>query len=170
MQKIPRSFLAIFIVAIFTLYQVFISDGTGQEPSFAIKTSSEKDIKSETEETTMKTMSSSAVTPKFPMQRSDSKRTILFWNSYWEWTHFQMGAGNRGFKECSGYSNCYTTTRRSKLRDPNEIIDAIVFHGVRLKLNEIAQLKRRRKYIAKVNQGVDPYFVLFVLVSSNILY
>ena len=58
------------------------------------------------------------------------RKTILFWNSYWNWRHFQMGVGNRGFKLCPRFSNCYTTTRKSKLTDPHEIVDAIVFHGV----------------------------------------
>lgn len=99
--------------------------------------------------------------------KRNGQRTLLFWNSYWHWTHFQMGTGNREFKKCPKFSNCYTTTRRSKLRDPNVIIDAVIFHGVPLKLNinEIKQLKKVRQHIPKVNQGISPIFVLFNLVS-----
>ena len=77
-----------------------------------------------------------------------------------------MGVGNRGFKTCPRFSNCYTTTRKSKLTDPHEIIDAIVFHGVGLNVTEIQMLKDKRHSLSKVNQGITPLFVLFMLVST----
>ena len=33
--------------------------------------------------------------------QSSQKKTILFWNSYWNWNHFKMGVGNRGFSKCA---------------------------------------------------------------------
>ena len=95
----------------------------------------------------------------------NDKKTILFWNSYWDWRHFQMGVGNRGFKKCPNFGNCYTTTLRSKLFNPSEKIDAIVFHGVGLKIEEIQALKAERAKIPKLNHGVEPVFVLFMLES-----
>ena len=77
------------------------------------------------------------------LKASKGKKTILFWNKYWHWTHFHMGAGNRGFVNCP-YSNCYTTTRRSKLWNKDETIHAVIFHGVRLNLTQIEKLKRIR--------------------------
>ena len=76
-----------------------------------------------------------------------------------------MGVGNRGFKKCQKSTNCYTTTRRSKLRDPKQRIDAIVFHGVGLDKKELEILKEKRAAIPEFNQGVDPLYVLFILVS-----
>ena len=96
--------------------------------------------------------------------KSEEKKTILFWNSYWHWKHFQMGVGNRGFQNCS-FTNCYTTTRRSKLRDPHVIIHAIVFHGVDLNMKEVKNLREMRDKIPKFNQGITPLFILFIFVS-----
>ena len=81
-----------------------------------------------------------------------------------------MGVGNRGFKTCPRFSNCYTTTRKSKLTDPHEIIDAIVFHGVGLNMTEIQMLKDKRHSLSKVNQGITPLFVLFMLVSTYVCF
>ncbi len=95
-----------------------------------------------------------------------SKKTILFWNSYWHWKHFQMGTSNRGFEKLGcNFTNCYTTTINSKLRDPNVRVDAVLFHGVGLKIKDVKMLKKLRKLIPKVNQGHMPIFVLFMLVS-----
>ena len=93
------------------------------------------------------------------------RKTILFWNSYWDWRYFQMGVGNRGFKKCPEFKNCYTTTRKTKLTNPNEIIDAIVFHGVGLNTSEIQYLKKKRQLLSKVNKGIEPLYILFMLVS-----
>ena len=95
----------------------------------------------------------------------ENKKTILFWNSYWHWSHFQMGVGNRGFAKCSN-TNCYTTTRRSKLQNPLEIIHAIIFHGVGLKKEDVIKLRALRHLIPSWNQGVNPIFILFMLVST----
>ena len=93
------------------------------------------------------------------------RKTILFWNSYWDWRYFQMGVGNRGFKSCPEFKNCYTTTTKTKLTNPHEIIDAIVFHGVRLNISEIQYLKKKRHLLSKVNKGIEPLYILFMLVS-----
>ena len=77
-----------------------------------------------------------------------------------------MGVGNRGFKSCPEFKNCYTTTRKTKLTNPNEIIDAIVFHGVRLNISEIQYLKKKRHLLSKVNKGIEPLYILYMLVSS----
>ena len=95
----------------------------------------------------------------------NKRKTILFWNSYWDWRYFQMGVGNRGFKSCPEFKNCYTTTRKTKLTNPNEIIDAIVFHGVGLNTSEIQYLKKKRHLLSKVNKGIEPLYILFMLVS-----
>ena len=76
-----------------------------------------------------------------------------------------MGVGNRGFKSCPEFKNCYTTTRKTKLTNPNEIIDAIVFHGVGLNTSEIQYLKKKRQLLSKVNKGIEPLYILFMLVS-----
>ena len=80
-------------------------------------------------------------------------------------SNFQMGVGNRGFKSCPEFKNCYTTTRKTKLTNPNEIIDAIVFHGVRLNISEIQYLKEKRHLLSKVNKGIEPLYILYMLVS-----
>ena len=99
------------------------------------------------------------------LKTNSEKKTILFWNSYWDWKYFQMGVGNRGFKSCPEFKNCYTTTRKTKLTNPNEIIDAIVFHGVGLNISEIQYLKKKRHLLSKVNKGIEPLYILFMLVS-----
>ena len=96
------------------------------------------------------------------------RKTILFWNQYWDFKYFKMGAGNRGFKPCPNFHNCYTTTRRSKLINKHEIIDAVVFHGVSLKIYAIEKLKEKRRYLSKLNKGIEPLFILFMLVSCGI--
>ena len=101
------------------------------------------------------------------IKREEEKKTILFWNSYWHWKHFQMGVGNRGFQNCSMYQNCYTTTRRSKLRDPHIVINAIVFHGVGLNFKEIKNLREMRSKLPEFNQGINPLFILFILESPK---
>jgi hypothetical protein len=82
-----------------------------------------------------------------------------------------MGTGNRGFEQmkCT-FQNCYTSTIRSKLRDNHTRVDAILFHGVGMKKNEIKALKLQRKEIRNMNQGVDPLFILFMLVSIIITF
>ena len=93
-----------------------------------------------------------------------TKKTILFWNSYWHWGHFKMGVGNRGFSQCS-FSNCYTTTMKSKLlKNPRVIVNAVIFHGVGLNKEEVKGIKKIRKMLPEKNQGVDPLFILFMLV------
>lgn len=97
----------------------------------------------------------------------DTKKTILFWNSYWHWGHYKMGVGRRGFAQCS-FSNCYTTTMKSKLlKNPRVIVDAVIFHGVGLNVEEIKSIKKIRKLIPEKNQGVDPLFILFMLESPK---
>ena len=103
------------------------------------------------------------------INRKPSKRkTILFWNSYWEEKYFEMGVGNREFKSCPKFNNCYTTRRKSKLTDENEIIDAIVFHGVVSDhdISQIEMLRKKRKFLPDLNMGIEPLFVLFMLVST----
>ena len=58
------------------------------------------------------------------------KKTILFWNGFWNWPFYGMGEGNSGFisNKCK-YTNCYTTNRRSDLFNTEETIDAIIVHG-----------------------------------------
>jgi hypothetical protein len=97
----------------------------------------------------------------------DDNKTILFWNSLWGVTHFGLGLGNGGFVKLNcTFQNCFTTTNRSKLRDKNARVDAIIFHGIGMKMKEIEALKWQRKDIQKnMNQGVDPLFILFMAVS-----
>jgi len=96
-----------------------------------------------------------------------TKKTILFWNSYWHWGHFKMGVGNRGFSQCS-FSNCYTTTMKSKLlKNPRVIVNAVIFHGVGLNKEEVKGIKKIRKMLPEKNQGVDPLFILFMLESPK---
>ena len=101
------------------------------------------------------------------IKSEENKKTILFWNSYWHWKHFRMGVGNRGFQNCSSYKNCFTTTRRSKLRDPHIIINAIVFHGVGMNMKEIKNLREVRAKLSEFNQGIDPLFILFLFESPK---
>ena len=107
-------------------------------------------------------------TVKSKNKLKSGRKTILFWNSYWEKGYFDMGVGNRGFNSCPNFCNCYTTRRRSKLTNKHEIVDAVVFHGVRLKISEIERLKEKRHLLSKINKGVDPLFILFMLVSLDI--
>ena len=101
------------------------------------------------------------------IKSAEDKKTILFWNSFWHWKHFQMGVGNRGFQNCSSYKNCFTTTRRSKLQDPHIVINAIVFHGVGMNMKEIKNLREVRAKLSEFNQGIDPLFILFLFESPK---
>ena len=58
----------------------------------------------------------------------------------------------------------YTTTRKNNLKNPKVVIDAIMFHGVGLKIEDVKKLKSFRSYISNVNNGIDPLFILFMLV------
>ena len=60
----------------------------------------------------------------------------------------------------------YTTTRKRNLKNPKVVIDAIMFHGVGLKIEDVKKLKSFRSYISSVNKGVDPLFILFMLVCT----
>lgn len=95
-----------------------------------------------------------------------ARKTILFWNSFWNSKYFEMGMGNEKFKSCPNFNNCYTTRKKSELNNPKFIIDAVVFHGVFSKndIPAIQKLKKNRQSLKKLNQGIDPLFVLFMRV------
>ena len=76
-----------------------------------------------------------------------------------------MGKGNEGFKDCPNNNNCFTTRNRSLLYDPNYIVDAIVFHGVNVLVNEFNSLKVGKNQILRLNKGIKPLIVLYMLVS-----
>ena len=110
--------------------------------------------------------------PQIPLEPSTVERkirTILFWNSYWIWEYFDMGKGNEGFKDCPNNNNCFTTRNRSLLYDPNYIVDAVVFHGVNVPLNELSSLKVGKNQLLRLNKGIKPLIVLFMLVSHTFI-
>ena len=74
-----------------------------------------------------------------PKQRTVNKPriTILFWNSFFHWTFYGMGVGNRGFAKIGcKYTNCYTTTDHNKLNNLKVRVDAVVVHSYDSMLEE----------------------------------
>ena len=92
--------------------------------------------------------------------RLEETKMILFWNSYYEDKYYSMGTGYEGFKNCQ-HSNCFTTTHRSSLMDPDVIVHAVVFHIPQTELKDVQWLKSNRQEIRRYNQGIDPLFVFF---------
>ena len=100
--------------------------------------------------------------PPIPLKISPTERkirTILFWNSIWILDYFE------DFKGCPNHKNCITTRNRSLLYDPNYIVDAVVFHGVNVPVNEFNSLKVGKNQILRLNKGIKPLIVLYMLVS-----
>ena len=151
-----NKFWPCFILTIFT-YSYFMNSYVPTSARITLKNPSPKPAE---------IMEDFSQNKKMVLKASKEKKTILFWNKYWHWTHFHMGAGNRGFVNCP-HSNCYTTTRRSKLWNKDETIHAVIFHGVRLNLTQIEKLKRIRHKLPLINNGVEPLFILFMLVSRS---
>ena len=103
--------------------------------------------------------------PLKPTPNERNRRTILFWNSYWNSEYFDMGKGNKQFKDCPNQKNCYTTKNQTLLYDPNYIVDAVVFHGVSAPLDVLQSLKIGKNQLIRLNKGIKPLIVLFMMVS-----
>ena len=43
----------------------------------------------------------------------------------------------------------------------------MVFHGADLKIPEMEKLKENRHLLSKVNKGIEPIFVLFMMVEPK---
>ena len=64
------------------------------------------------------------------------------------------------------YHNPLLAYNRSLLYDPNIQIDAVIFHAPELKYNEAEELQKRRSSLRNLNNGVDPFFIMYILVSN----
>lgn len=95
-------------------------------------------------------------------REAKTKVIILFWNSYWIWSHFGMGVGNRGFIQAGcEMINCHTTNNRAKFK----VADAIVFHGEDLgNANTIKELEVLKKFKERKRQEGSkvPLFIYFM--------
>ena len=93
---------------------------------------------------------------------------ILFWNTFWVHEWFKLGKGSLPYQKCAN-QNCLNTRNKSLLYDPNIIVDAILFHGVNIPLKELEEIKKfreNRHLVQKINRGIKPKIVLFLVVSK----
>ena len=103
-----------------------------------------------------------------PVATRDQDIIILFWNKFWVHEWFNIGKGSLPYQKCAN-QNCFNTRNRSLLYDPNIIVDAIVFHGVKIPLEEFEEIRKfreNRHLVRKKNRGIKPKIVLFLVVSK----
>ena len=111
----------------------------------------------------------------FKNKNANGRKIILFWNSFYNNEYFAMGVGNERFKLCPNFKNCDTTRGSTKsgylnIIESEHIIDAVVFHGLFTSndITAIQELKKERRNLKDYNQGIEPLFVLFLLVSKDL--
>ena len=79
-----------------------------------------------------------------------------------------IGKGYEPFEHCYN-KNCFTTRDRSLLYNPKYIVNAIVFHGVDIPINEFKEIhkfKMNQDLVMHKNSGIIPKIVLFMLVDN----
>ena len=86
---------------------------------------------------------STVATFTFTSPRSGSRKTILYWNSFFSQRNFYLGEGYIA-RHCPRYNNCFAT--HSRFLQSVEKFDAVIFHGINDQLDEEDLPDRRSEH------------------------
>ena len=99
----------------------------------------------------------------------NGKKVILLWDLHIDDSWSTIGIGAQPFKKCF-HKECFSSRDRSLLYNPNIAVDAIIFHGVGLgsgeEFQKIRQFKESQILLKTKNKGIQPKFVLYMMVSN----